>query len=157
MLSQSAEYALRAAVVLARAHPLPQTNQQLAELTRVPPGYLPKVMHDLAKAGLVHAQRGRKGGLRLARPADSITLLEVVNAQGAIHRILECPLGLSSHAGRLCALHRKLDGIIACVERALRETTLADMLHATDGMVPLCDRSAAELPVVRLQGIDPRH
>jgi len=150
MISQTAEYALRAAVVLARAHPLAQTNRQLAQQTQVPPGYLPKVMHDLTRAGLVRGQRGPKGGMRLARPADSITLLEVVNAVGAIQRILECPLKLGSHAGRLCALHRKLDEICAQTERALREATLADVLQTTQGIVPLCEPAFGGRAIVPL-------
>ncbi|MFO1093089.1 MAG: Rrf2 family transcriptional regulator [Planctomycetaceae bacterium] len=145
MLSQTAEYALRAIVVLARAAPEPRTNQQLAELTQVPGAYLPKVMQSLRKAGLVRAQRGLGGGLRLARPADSITLLEAVNAVDPLLRILECPLRLKDHDGRLCALHRKIDETAALAERLLRETTLADMLNDIDGPAPLCQRSPEAL------------
>ncbi len=138
MISQTVEYALRAVVSLARAAPDPRTNEQLAELTQVPPAYLPKVMLSLRKAGLIHSQRGPHGGNKLARPADSITLLEVVNAVEPIRRIVECPLGLR-HSGRLCALHKKLDNIAAMAERALRETTLSDVIRASDGVSPLCD------------------
>jgi Rrf2 family protein len=139
MISQTVEYALRAVVCLARAVPEPRTNDQLAESTQVPPAYLPKVMLSLRKAGLIHSQRGPRGGNRLARPADSITLLDVVNSVEPIHRILKCPLGLSSHSGRLCELHSKLDTIAAMTERALRETTVADVLHGSNGVSPLCD------------------
>jgi Rrf2 family protein len=138
MLSQTAEYALRAVVVLARSAPQPRTNLQLAEQTHVPTAYLPKVMQSLRKAGLVRAQRGLGGGLRLARPADSITLLEVVNAVDPLLRIVECPLQLTQHVGRLCTLHRKLDETVAQAEKTLRETTLADMLRDIDGPGPLC-------------------
>jgi Rrf2 family protein len=150
MISQTVEYALRAMVVLARAAPDARTNQQLAELTQVPPAYLPKVMLSLRKAGLVRAQRGPRGGLRLARPVDSITLLEVVNAVDPLQRIVECPLRLTSHAGRLCALHKKLDETVALAERTLRETTLADMLENIDGPSPLCETGQQAL--VQLAG-----
>lgn len=145
MLSQTAEYALRAIVILARVAPEARTNQELSELTQVPAAYLPKVMQSLRKAGLVRAQRGLGGGLRLARPADSITLLEVVNSVDPLLRIMECPLRLKQHAGRLCALHRKLDETVALAERALRESTLADMLNDLDGPSPLCQRTPEAL------------
>jgi Rrf2 family protein len=141
MISQTAEYAFRAVVALAQAAGESITNERLAELTQVPPAYLPKIMLSLRKAGLVRAQRGPRGGLSLARPPDSIALLEVLNAVDPIRRITECPLGLRSHGSRLCALHRKLDDTVASAERALRETTLADMLRNVDGRLPLCDSS----------------
>jgi DNA-binding IscR family transcriptional regulator len=83
--------------------------------------------------------------LRLARPADSITLLDVVNAVDPLHRITECPLRLKSHARRLCALHQRLDDITATAERALQETTLADVLQNEQGAVPLCDPAGEDL------------
>lgn len=139
MISQTVDYALRAMAVLARAAPGGRTNQQLAELTQVPSAYLPKVMLSLRKAGLIRAQRGPRGGLRLARPADSITLLEVVNAVDPLRRIVECPLRLKAHAGHLCALHQTLDNTVAAAERALRSSTLADVLQLKDGTGPLCE------------------
>ena len=149
MISQTVEYALRAIVVLARATPDARTNQQLAELTQVPSAYLPKVMLSLRKGGLVRTQRGPRGGLRLARPADSITLLEVVNAVDPLQRIVECPLRLKSHAGRLCALHQKLDETVSVAERMLRETTLADVLRDSGGGGPLCESDMNQ--IVQLQ------
>jgi Rrf2 family protein len=143
MLSQTVEYALRAVVCLARAVPHPLTNEQLAQQTRVPSAYLPKVTLNLRKAGLIAAQRGPRGGLRLARPVDSITLLEVVNAVDPIRRIHQCPLGLKSHAGQLCALHRQLDEIVAQAERTYGETTLADVLRYAEDGRPLCEPAAS--------------
>ena len=65
MISQTAEYALRAIVYLA-GQELPQTTQQIAATTRVPAGYLSKVLQALARGGLVHSQRGLHGGFTLA-------------------------------------------------------------------------------------------
>ena len=57
MITQTAEYALRAMVYLADQEE-PRTTNAIAEKTQVPAGYLAKVMQVLSKAGLVHAQRG---------------------------------------------------------------------------------------------------
>ena len=80
MLTQTVEYALRALVALAAKPGNPQTNRQLAKVTKVPGPYLSKVLQLLAKEGLVAAHRGVRGGFTLSRPARQITILEAVNA-----------------------------------------------------------------------------
>jgi Rrf2 family protein len=139
MLSQTVEYALRAAVYLADQAPEPRTAEQIAEVTLVPQAYLSKVLQSLARAGLVTSQRGLHGGFLLARSADELTILEVVNAVDPIRRIRTCPLGLSAHGVRLCPLHRRLDNALATVEDAFRSTTLAEVLAEPSRSVPLCN------------------
>ncbi len=138
MISQTVEYALRAAVHLASKSPAPQTTVEIAEATRVPRAYLSKVLQSLGKAGLVHSQRGLGGGMTLTAPADRLTILEVVNAVEPIQRIRTCPLGLSAHGVRLCPLHKRLDNALASVEKAFEETTLAEVLAEPTRSVPLC-------------------
>ena len=139
MLTQTVEYALRALVALA-AHPdQPQTNRQLAEVTKVPGPYLSKVLQTLTKEGLVETHRGIRGGFCLARPAKQITILDAVNAVDPIHRIDVCPLGLKAHGKRLCPLHKKMDAALAQMEEAFGSTTLADVLAEPSKSVPLCD------------------
>lgn len=127
MISQTAEYALRAIVYLADQAEKPQTTQQIAEITKVPAGYLAKVMQGLSRAGLVHAQRGLHGGFTLARPATELTVLDIVQAVDPLKRITSCPLGLKGHLA-LCPLHRRLDNAIALVEEALQKSTIAELL-----------------------------
>ncbi|HVX59547.1 MAG TPA: Rrf2 family transcriptional regulator [Pirellulales bacterium] len=127
MISQTAEYALRAIVYLADQQTAPQTTQQIAEVTHVPAGYLAKVMQSLSRSGLVHAQRGLHGGFTLARPATELTVLDVVQAVDPLRRITSCPLGLKGHMS-LCPLHRRLDNAVALVEDALRKSTIAELL-----------------------------
>ena len=138
MFSQTVEYALRAAVWLAAHETDPQTTSQIAAATRVPCDYLSKVMQSLTRAGLTTAQRGRGGGFVLARPSAQVSVLQVVNAVDPIRRIAECPLGLEAHGVRLCALHKKLDSALASIEKAFRETSLADILAEPNRSKPLC-------------------
>src|ERR1700694_2522282 len=93
MLSQTVEYSLRAIVWLASHNEDPQTTQQIAAATLVPAGYLAKVMQSLGRGGLVKAQRGKHGGFLLAKPAEAVSVLEVINTVEPIQRIRECPLG----------------------------------------------------------------
>ena len=95
MFTQTVEYALRAMVCLASRPEEPQSNSQIAATTKVPSAYLSKVLQKLAKARLVHGQRGVQGGFVLSQPAAEITILQIVSAVDPIQRIRTCPLGLA--------------------------------------------------------------
>jgi Rrf2 family protein len=142
MISQTAEYALRAVVCLGTAPDhRPLTTQVIAEKTMVPAGYLSKVLQGLGRAGLVESQRGLKGGFVLARPMDEISVLDVINAVDPLKRIKRCPLGLVAHGTRLCPMHRRLDEAIAYVESMFEGTTIAQFFEEANSSIPL------EMPV----------
>jgi Rrf2 family protein len=142
MISQTAEYALRAIVALGSSPDRPVTTQQLAGQTRVPAGYLSKVLQALGKAGLVEAQRGLHGGFLLARPLNELTVLDVINAVDPLKRIERCPLGRESHRQRMCPLHRRLDEGIALVEGLFGETTIDELIAGEAPGQLLCEKSA---------------
>lgn len=137
LLSQTAEYALRAAVWLASHPDEALTTQAIAAGTQVPAGYLSKVLQSLGRAGLVHSQRGLGGGFSLERAAGTISALEVINAVDPLERIHSCPLHLPQHAEQLCPLHRKLDEAVAELERSFGSTSLAELLEADAGAGPM--------------------
>lgn len=139
MFSQTAEYALRAVVCLAQHADTSLTTQQIAEMTRVPPGYLSKVLQSLARAKLVASQRGIGGGFTLLRPPDKITILDVLNIVDPLVRIKTCPLGLKSHGTKLCALHRRIDEATAMLQEAFARTTIAELLEEPNQSAPLCE------------------
>ena len=131
MISQTAEYALRAMVALATTTRDALTAQEIAENSNVPADYLAKVLRLLARAGLVRAQRGRGGGFQSARPTNQLTVLEVVSAVDPVQRIKTCPLGLAAHGENLCPLHRAIDDAARSVEEAFRATTIHSLIdHA---------------------------
>ncbi len=138
LFSQTVEYALRAIVWLADHPDEPQTNPQISEATQVPPGYLFKVLQALGRAGLVQGQRGAGGGFTLAKSAEDITVLEVINVIDPVRRIETCPLGIKSHGKHLCPLHKKLDQAAEWIESAFHETTIADLLKTGSRSRPLC-------------------
>jgi Rrf2 family nitric oxide-sensitive transcriptional repressor len=141
MFSQTAEYALRAAVYLASQEGTPRTTQEIAKATQVKIAYLSKVMQSLGRQGLVQSQRGLHGGFTLARPAEELTVLDIIQAVDPIQRIKSCPLGIQGHFN-LCPLHRRLDLAMKLVEDALRKSTLAELLaepeRAHGVPIPLC-------------------
>ncbi|MFM7109471.1 MAG: RrF2 family transcriptional regulator [Planctomycetaceae bacterium] len=138
MLSQTVEYALRAATYLAAEAGASRKLGQIAGATKVPNAYLSKVMQQLVRAGLVTSRRGVGGGFALAKPSEKIRILEVVQAVEPIQRITACPLGLAAHGRRLCPLHRRLDDALASMEKAFAATTLAEVLAEPATSVPLC-------------------
>ncbi len=142
-LTQTAEYALRAVVWLAQNPGQPQTTQQIADATQVPPSYLPKVFQPLVRSGLVNGQRGLRGGYSLRKAPSEISLLEVVNQVDPLQRIDSCPLALAGHRGRLCPLHGLLSRILAAEEKALREACVGDLIDRPGQLAPLCDARAA--------------
>jgi Rrf2 family transcriptional regulator, nitric oxide-sensitive transcriptional repressor len=140
MFSKTVEYALRAVCHLAYEAPNARTTEQIADATRVESStYLSKVLQELVRKGVVKSQRGVGGGITLAKPAEELTILEVVNAVEPIERIKSCPLGLKTHGVRLCPLHRRLDDALATVEAAFAKTTLAEILAEPTHSPPLCE------------------
>ncbi len=147
MISQTAEYALRAMVVLLD----PETPagsyigaHEIAARTKVPVDYMAKILNSLAKCQLVMAQRGKNGGCKAARPAAEISVLDIVQAVDPIRRIESCPLKLVSHGVRLCPLHRRLDDAFRTVEEAFRSTTMAELLSEPTSSKPLCESAVTE-------------
>ena len=80
-LTRRADYGIRAMIAIARATPeVPLSTPRIADAMAIPVRFLPQVMADLARAGLVDSTGGRRGGYRLGRPASEISLLEVIEA-----------------------------------------------------------------------------
>src|SRR4051812_31392505 len=80
-INQGVEWAAHCAALLAALPAgVAMSAGRLAEFHDVPPAYLAKTMQQLAQAGIVTAVPGRRGGYRLARPAQRITLLDIVRA-----------------------------------------------------------------------------
>ncbi|GAA3237499.1 Rrf2 family transcriptional regulator [Actinocorallia longicatena] len=84
-LSARVDYALRAAAELAAAaasgaagHPV--TAVQLAEAQQIPPKFLENILGQLRRSGIIRSQRGPDGGYWLAKPADQITLADIIRA-----------------------------------------------------------------------------
>jgi len=139
VISQTAEYALRAMICLAADPKRSLTTQQLAAATRVPAGSLSKVLQTLGRSGLVVSQRGLGGGFAAGADPKGISVLDVINAVDPIRRIRSCPLHLNAHGTELCPLHRRLGDAMAVAEKAFAETTLAELLGRPARSRSLCE------------------
>jgi Rrf2 family transcriptional regulator, iron-sulfur cluster assembly transcription factor len=80
-LTRRGDYAVRAMLSLAEHNGTGWLSvARISAAMGIPERFLPRVMTELARSGLVEGHLGRSGGYRLARPAASITLLEVIQA-----------------------------------------------------------------------------
>lgn len=127
-LSRRGDYAVRAVLVLARSEADVTTAASLAAATAVPASFLPQVMGDLVRAGLVANRRDRRGGYRLARPADAIRLLDVIEAVEGDGRRRTCVIrGGPCRREAACDVHDAFAGAEAATFAVLGSVSLADV------------------------------
>jgi Rrf2 family protein len=88
-LTTSVEYGIHCLLWLVESE-APPSSRDLAELQGVSPAFLAKIFPKLEKAGIVTASEGVRGGYRLARPAETITFLEIVDAIEGDKPLFDC-------------------------------------------------------------------
>lgn len=107
MLTQSAGYAAIALGYIAGAGGKPVLVKQIAEASNIPPSYLSKIIHSLARKGLVVTQRGIGGGVTLARPATEISVYDLCMAMDEPACQARCFLGTAQCSDdRACPAHK---------------------------------------------------
>jgi Rrf2 family transcriptional regulator, iron-sulfur cluster assembly transcription factor len=130
MLSQTAGYALRATLFLARAAPRQTvTADTIARALGAPANYLSKTLHALAKTGIVEGVRGPSGGFRLMVPPSELTVARIIEAfdEPASHPV--CIMGgRECDADQPCRVHTHWLAVTEAMRQPLRVTTLADLL-----------------------------
>lgn len=85
MINNRTEYAIRALWQLAESKDYFSTSEAIAKAQEIPGKFLPQILSDLSRAGLVRSVRGYGGGVRLSRPPEKIRLLDIVEAiQGTV-------------------------------------------------------------------------
>src|SRR5215211_1881252 len=145
LFSTKAEYGVRLMVELGRRAPAdpergdgPISLSSVAEAETLPLSYLEHLVAKLREAGLVTSTRGAHGGYRLSRPAEQITMLEVVQALEGPVAPMECfhtdheGKVLCAHeedADRLCATKMLWTRVHGGVTRALAGTTLDELVE----------------------------
>lgn len=130
MLSQTAEYALRAALYLAREqNRRPVTADRIARALGAPPNYMSKTLNALAKAGIVTGVRGPTGGFMLVRDPSHLTVAEVVGTFDEPSVRPMCLIGgRPCDATRPCAAHVRWMEVTGAMQAPLAATTVADLL-----------------------------
>ncbi len=131
-LGRRADYAIRAAVDLARHHESDERRKAraIAEEMDIPPSYVPQILAELVRAELATSVAGRDGGYRLARPVDQVSLVEVIRAVEGDLRSTVCPLrGGPCRWDDVCAVHVPWARAQHAMLDELAETTLAELVE----------------------------
>lgn len=80
-VSAKSDYALRALIELARRPGgIAVSAEELGRLQDIPHGFLQAILAELRRAGLVRSQRGQAGGWLMGRPAEDVTVADVIRA-----------------------------------------------------------------------------
>ncbi len=134
-ITTSVEYGIHCLLWLTGAGDRAMSSRDLAELQGISPSFVAKIFPRLEKAGIVAASEGVRGGYRLARPADTISFLDIVDAIEGEKPLFDCqevrercalfPRGAPGWAtDGVCAVH----GVMLQAEKAMRNALAAQSL-----------------------------
>ena len=128
-VSAKGDYAVRAAAELAAAGEGPVKGEKLAEAQDIPLQFLEHILLELKHHGIVRARRGAKGGYWLARPADEVTIADLVRAvEGPIADVQSTPPEAIEYRGNSEHLREVWVAVRANLRSVLEEVTLADLV-----------------------------
>ena len=133
-VSAKADYALRAAIELASAGDGPTKGEAISRAQQIPLKFLENILVELRHAGIVRSQRGVEGGYWLARPAEDVSLAEVIRAvEGPIANVR----GLGPHEVEYPAPAGRLQEVWIAVRASLRNVLESVTLaHVASGELP---------------------
>ena len=128
-VSAKVDYALRAGAELAASvNGRPQKGDRISKAQGIPLKFLENILLDLKHAGLVQSQRGAEGGYWLARPAEEISLAEVIRAvEGPIANVRGERPEQVEYAGAAEHLREVWIAVRSNLRAVLETVTLADL------------------------------
>lgn len=146
-LTTSVEYGIHCLLWLVGNDDKPMSSRDLAELQGISPSFLAKIFPKLEKAGIVVASEGVRGGYRLARAADRISFLEIVDAIEGRKPLFDCQevRGRCAVFGEvppawatagICGIHRVMLEAEKAMRDALAARTLADVAQGFGKIAP---------------------
>ncbi len=144
-ISAKADYAVRAAVELA-ATPgeRPVKAELIATAQEIPLNFLENILGELRHAGIVRSHRGAEGGFRLARPADQVTIADIIRVvEGPLASVRGGPPEETAYPGASEALPRVWIAVRANLRKVVEHVTVADV---AGGKLPAAIERLAEDP-----------
>ncbi len=150
-LTQYSNFALRTLQLVALRAPDIVTVDDVARAHRISKAHLVKVAHELGQRGYIETIRGRGGGMRLARPPETISVGEIIRWTEAPLELVECfnPDTNTCPLQGLCHLSRGLQRALRAFLSVLDDLTIADITYNRDpllqrlGLAPGPERSSA--------------
>ena len=145
-ISAKTDYAVRALLELAAAESPPLKRDEIAGAQAIPVKFLESILAELKHGGIVSSQRGADGGYWLARPADEITVAEVMRVvEGPLASVREQRPEDLEYEGTAEHLREVWVALRANMRDVLENTTLADIVgnDLPSDVVELTDRDEA--------------
>ena len=146
MITQTTELAIKTLMLLAvEQSGKPTSPKQIARVLGCSPSYLAKTTNALVRAGILRSVRGTSGGVLLARKADEIRLLGIIEAcQGPL--IGDYCSETAGGGDNVCAFHIAMMELQDAMVQALKKWTLKDLLRypaksSPEGMLLKCRMS----------------
>lgn len=129
-ISAKADYALRGVLEIAAAENPPVKRDAIARAQKIPVKFLETILGDLKHAGIVVSQRGSEGGYALARPADEITVADVLRViEGPLASVRDVRPEALSYEGVAAPLRDVFVALRAHMREVLEAVTLADIVR----------------------------
>ncbi len=128
-LNRLTDYAVVVMAQMAQRGEEVRTAHQISEQTGVPLPTVAKTLNALSHGGLVASQRGAAGGYKLSRPAQQITVAEIIQALEGPIALTACVDGTTGQCDveSLCPMRGNWDKVNSAIRGALSQVTLADM------------------------------
>lgn len=142
-LDKFTDYALRVLMTLAIRAPERVPTSEIAAIFKLSENHLSKVATQLVRDGFAASERGRNGGLTLARPADQIRVGDVVRAMKRDDPVVEC-FGNNKSCVILpaCGLRDPLVQAQEAFFTSLDRFTLADVTRSRTALSPLVEKQS---------------
>lgn len=128
-ISAKVDYAVRAMCAVAAAGDRPVTAEALAGAQGLPPKFLESILNDLRRASLLRSQRGAEGGYRLARPANEITVADIIRPlDGPLAEVRGLRPEATTYEGAAEHLQQVWIAVRSALRAVLEKVTLADIV-----------------------------
>ena len=130
-LTASADYALRAVLEIADVDPELTTVERISKAQGIPLKFIENILGTLKRAGIVNARRGVDGGYWLAKPANRISLADVIRAvEGPLANVRGTRPEQVRYSGPARPLKDVWIAVRANLRSVLEEVTVADVIRA---------------------------
>jgi Rrf2 family protein len=146
-ISAKADYAVRAVAELAAANgEKPVKAERVATAQSIPLNFLENILGELRHAGIVRSQRGAEGGFRLAKPAEQVTVADVIRAvEGPLASVRGGPPEDAAYAGAAASLPTVWIAVRVNLRGVLETVTIADIAGSAlpSSITKLADKPGA--------------
>lgn len=135
MLTKTSEYALRSLMYLAlKASETHKVGiKEVAQELELPMHFIGKILQDLVRKGIIASVKGPHGGFYLDRPADSISIMEVVRVIDGTEAFKRCGLGMKQCSdSHPCPLHDEFKKYRDGLAQVFRQRSIQDLVKEVE-------------------------